>query len=62
MTKNLIDGGGGGDVFEKRPVGGVEEVDVDAVTVIGGADRGDGADCVGDFAPGAAGHGAGVVD
>ena len=40
----------------------VEEVDVDAVNIVGGADRGDGAQGFLDFSPGAPGHGPAVVD
>lgn len=45
-----------------RGVAGVEEVEVDAVGVVRGADGRDGAQEVLDFAPGLAGHGARVVD
>ena len=37
-------------------------MDVDAVFVVGGADGGDGGEGLCRFAPGAPGHGAGVVD
>jgi len=40
----------------------VHEVNVDAVFVVLGHDGGDSGDGLADFAPGAAGHGAGVVD
>jgi len=53
---------GAGDVAVGRGWGVVEEVDVDSVGVVGGADRGDGHEGVGGLAPEAAGHGAGVVD
>lgn len=61
-VEDLLDGLLGGDVFEFDVVGLVEEVNVDAVAVEGGADRGDGGDGGGGFAPGLAGHGTGIVD
>lgn len=57
-----FDVGGRGHVAVFGAVGLVEEVDVDAVAVVLGADRGDGFECVGGLAPGAAGHGTGVID
>lgn len=51
----------GGDVFVFGGVGLVQEIDVDAVGVEARADWGDGGEGVGDFAPGAACHAAGVV-
>ena len=60
--ENALDVGAGGDVlvFDVVPV--VEEEDVDAVGVVGGADRGYGGQGLRGFAPGAAGHAAAVVD
>ena len=53
---------GVGDILVGGAVLGVEEIDVDAVFVVGGADRGDGSEGGAGFAPRAAGHGAGVID
>lgn len=61
-VENLLDGLLGGDVFVLGRVALVEEVDVDAVGVVGGADAGDGGEGLGGFAPGASGHGAGIVN
>lgn len=60
--ENTLHGFGAGDVLVGAVIAGVEEVDVDAVFVVGGADGGDGCKGGGGFAPGAAGHGAGVID
>lgn len=49
-------------MFELDVVRLIEEVNVDAVAVEGGADRGDGGDGGGGFAPGLAGHGTRIVD
>lgn len=57
-AEDLLDALLGGDVLVLRRVGLVEEVDVDAVGVVGGADAGDGGEGLGGFAPEAAGHGA----
>ena len=53
---------GVGDVLVRYIIAGVEEVDVDTVFVVGGADGCDGCEGGGSLAPGTAGHGAGVVD
>ena len=61
-VEDLFDFAGRGDVEVVRGIRGVEEVDVDAVAVVLGADWGDGHEGVAGFAPFGAGHGAGVVD
>lgn len=53
-----VDVGGAGDVFVLAAVLFVEEVDVNAVGVVGGADGRDGFERLRGFFPGAAGHGA----
>lgn len=60
-VKDALDVVLGGNVFVFGGVGLVQEIDVDAVGVEARADGGDGGEGVGDFAPGAAGHAAGVV-
>ena len=60
--ENALDGFGAGNVLIGAVVAGVEEMDVDAVFVMGSADGGDGREGGGGFAPGAASHGTRVVD
>ena len=60
--EDALDLGGAGDVLVAGRVVCVEKVDVDAVFVLGGADWCDGCNGLGGFAPGAAGHGARVID
>ena len=50
-VEDLLDFVRGSDVQVCRGVGGVEEVDIDAVTVVLGADRGDGLEGVAGLAP-----------
>jgi len=57
-----VDVGGASDVSVLAAVFFVEEVDVDAVGVVGGADGRDGFERLRRFFPGAAGHGARVID
>ena len=61
-VKDGVNIGGAGDVFVLAAVFFVEEVDVDAVGVVGGADGRDGFERLRGFFPGAAGHGARVID
>jgi len=53
-----VDIGGAGDVFVLTTVFFVEKVDVDAVSVVSGADGRDGFERLRSFFPGAADHGA----
>jgi len=57
-----VDVGGAGDVSVLAAIFFVEEVDVDAVGVVGGANGRDGFERLRGFFPGAAGHGARVID
>ncbi len=60
--ENGVDVDGASDVSVLAAVFFVEEVDVDAVGVVGGADGRDGFERLRGFFPGAAGHGARVID
>ena len=62
FVEDLLDLFGGSDIHVRVRVWGVEEMDVDAVTVVLGANWSDGFEGVPGFVPFGAGHGAGVVD